>query len=375
MVPSKLHFFGIFFNEPGGSVGIRSEHSTYRRGFNIASQHTRFRKVGVRSLHSCSTKTTSHQDNTMPLHYAGSGSSNSILAARNVHKTSLSPSTEHSLPDKGNELSLDELESFLDGGDDPQPQRVRRGRWDIPDGRLDYRYPLYLEGMLKPACRGYLHLVCSVLVLPPALYYIVQECHGNLLGVMSSTLFVLSTALCYGCSAAYHVGSWSRDTEILLQKMDHAGIAAMSVGTFLPCIFLLFPAAEGTLFLLMLMAAFLYSIYGIVNLKPSVTALALIPAVSALFIPRMYVTFTSYEMTLYFIIVLLKAMGAAVFVVHKPDPFPNTFGYHEIFHCFVVTAGCGIYLCNYSIVRRVCNPYAHHIDAVEHLIDVLDFER
>ncbi len=302
---------------------------------------------------------------------SSSSSASGNLAARNVHKASTSSSLEAG---KANELSLDELESFLDGSEDPHPQRVRRGKWDIPDGRLDHRYPLYIEGMLKPACRGYLHLFCSFLVLPPSLYYLVQECHGNATGVMASTLFILSMFLCYGCSAAYHVGTWSRDTEIILQKMDHAGIAAMSVGTFLPCIILLFPAAEGAMFLLMLMAAFTYSIHGIVNLKPSVTALGLIPACSALFIPRMFTVLTSYEMTLYFVVVFLKLLGAAVFVTHKPDPFPNTFGYHEIFHCLVAIAGCGVYLCNYSIVRRICNPYAHHIDAVEHLFDVLAME-
>jgi hemolysin III len=38
---------------------------------------------------------------------------------------------------------------------------------------------------------------------------------------------------------------------------------------------------------------------------------------------------------------LLYTVGIPVLVLEKPDPWPRTFGYHEIWHTFTVAAaGC-----------------------------------
>ena len=49
----------------------------------------------------------------------------------------------------------------------------------------------------------------------------------------------------------------------------------------------------------------------------------------------------------------LQLIGLAIFTLEWPNPFPDVFGYHELFHCFVVIAGCCVYFCNWSIVRRI----------------------
>jgi hemolysin III len=35
---------------------------------------------------------------------------------------------------------------------------------------------------------------------------------------------------------------------------------------------------------------------------------------------------------------LLYTVGTVVFTTKKPDPWPTTFGYHEVWHAIVVTA-------------------------------------
>lgn len=35
---------------------------------------------------------------------------------------------------------------------------------------------------------------------------------------------------------------------------------------------------------------------------------------------------------------VLYSIGAAVYARKRPDPFPRTFGFHEVFHAFVVAA-------------------------------------
>ena len=35
---------------------------------------------------------------------------------------------------------------------------------------------------------------------------------------------------------------------------------------------------------------------------------------------------------------LLYTAGAVVYATQRPDPFPRTFGYHEVFHALVIAA-------------------------------------
>ena len=43
---------------------------------------------------------------------------------------------------------------------------------------------------------------------------------------------------------------------------------------------------------------------------------------------------------------VLYTLGAVVYAVHRPDPAPAVFGYHEIFHALVIAAAA----LQYSVV-------------------------
>jgi hypothetical protein len=215
---------------------------------------------------------------------------NTALLARSLYKSSIRSDQDHmTTNDADIEAFLSENDSFLkkDVGVGCIP---RRGEWDKPDGRLHYEYPLYCEGMPKPAFRGIFHLLCCF-IIPFGMWILVKESNGNAYSIVASVLYMLTNLWCYGASAMYHVGTWSAKTEILLQKLDHAGIAIMSVGTFLPTIVLLMPPQEGLLFLLLLMATCAKNIHGIVNLQPSLVDQVVVPATSVLFFYRLYEVF------------------------------------------------------------------------------------
>ena len=62
--------------------------------------------------------------------------------------------------------------------------------------------------------------------------------------------------------------------------------------------------------------------------------------------------------TVGFIFLLLggafHTIGAIVYGLKKPDPWPNTFGFHEIFHLCVV---CGI-ASHYAVIAFIALPAA-----------------
>jgi hypothetical protein len=74
---------------------------------------------------------------------------------------------------------------------------------------------------------------------------------------------------------------------------------------------------------------------------------------------------TDMEFNGVFVVIFLQLMGAYIFTKEYPDPWPTVFGYHEIFHIFVVLAGITVYLLNWSIIRRTCNPYSHELDVLQ----------
>ena len=49
---------------------------------------------------------------------------------------------------------------------------------------------------------------------------------------------------------------------------------------------------------------------------------------------------------------LVYSMGAAVYSLHRPDPWPTVFGYHEVFHALVVGAGLVFYAAVLDLVLR-----------------------
>jgi hemolysin III len=209
-----------------------------------------------------------------------------------------------------------------------------------------------------------LHLFCTML-LPFGLWHLVLEANGNPVGMAVATLYVLSNILCYGTSALYHVGRWSFQVEIFLQKLDHCAIAILSVGTFLPTNILLLEPTYGMPFLLFTITSCLWACYNIIHLRPSVTRQMLVAGSVLPFMPLLYYRMNRIEYTCALMTIVCKLIGVTIFQTQKPDPFPKVLGYHEVFHFFVVCAGVCVYLANWSIIRRVCNPYAHHTEITE----------
>jgi hemolysin III len=241
------------------------------------------------------------------------------------------------------------------------------------DGRLFQEYPLYVEGLEKPLCRGVGHLIFALL-LPFGMYHLIHEANGNFKGTIIAILYVSSNMFCYGFSSLLHIGKWSVRQEIFIQKMDHCGIAVLSCGTMLPVSCLLLDQKIGLLFTCISVSSCAWTCYNIWQLRPSafrqfVTAAALLP-----FIPFCWYRMNSIEFRSMICCCILQFFGMQVFTRGWPNPWPMVFGYHEVFHVFVIVSGMCVYLCNWSVIRRTCNPYAHRTEIIDIITNVLGLE-
>lgn len=154
-------------------------------------------------------------------------------------------------------------------------------------------------------------------------------------------VFGVSMIVLYAVSATYHIGRWQPRTERILRALDHANIYVLIAGTFTPmCVNVLEGSFRTTMLTVMwsiaaagvvlsvftehlprwLMAG-LYVAMGWIGvvLLPSFAALLPWPAVTLLLVGG-----------------LLYTVGAVVYALQRPDPYPQVFGYHEVFHLFVI---------------------------------------
>jgi hemolysin III len=190
---------------------------------------------------------------------------------------------------------------------------------------------------------------------------------GVLLGLTADTarertgviVFAAAVAVMFGLSALYHRGNWSDQLQRRMRALDHTGIFILIAGTY---------TAFG---LLVLDGAWRWSVLGIVwagaacavllnvawrsspHWLTGVLAIAL-GWVGAVVAPQFAGEIGAGGMTLVVAGGLAYTAGAVIFAMRRPNPYPTTFGYHEIFHVLVITAVA----CHYVAVAFFAVPGA-----------------
>lgn len=240
------------------------------------------------------------------------------------------------------------------------------------DDRLFPNELLYCEGMPRPALRGMLHLYCALL-LPFGFWHLVfNEGSSSPLAQFAAAVYLGGNLFCCVTSALYHVGKWSPSAEILLQKLDHCGIAVCSSGINFPAALLLLQWPWNFALAGLSTVTCAWTCWHVINRRPGVWRLIVNAAVIVLFMPLLF----GYEMTNLEVAcvcgnTLFQGIGVSIFVQRSPDPWPNVFGYHEVFHVFTLLGFASVYLCHWSIVHRTCNPYAYRLSVWDILMDAL----
>jgi hemolysin III len=195
--------------------------------------------------------------------------------------------------------------------------------------------------MRRPLLRGWFHLAAA----PVAAVGTVVLWRST--AVTSSRVTVAIFGAClvglYITSSIYHVPSWSARARAVLARIDGAMIVLTIVGTFTP---IGYHALDGTWRTASLTVAWLVALVAIGLIASPLRPPRWLRGVSAMAIGWLaIVPFTQIAGTLPLagngLIMLggvLYTLGALAYITRWPDPLPRWFGYHEIFHLFVIAA-------------------------------------
>lgn len=157
---------------------------------------------------------------------------------------------------------------------------------------------------------------------------------------------VYSLSLCglFGTSALYHRINWRNSrARMLMRRLDHSMIFLLIAGTVTPFALL---TMSGTWSTAILIAVWTGAALGIVielvwTTSPKwVSALIYIAVgwIGAVAFPHIVGSAGLWAGVLIAAGGVLYTTGAVIYATGRPDPNPALFGYHEIFHLFVIGA-------------------------------------
>jgi hemolysin III len=210
------------------------------------------------------------------------------------------------------------------------------------------------NGAAKPRLRGWLHALMFPLSIIAGIALVATAPTQE--GRISSAIFVTTAVLLFGVSALLHRGSWSDSTEDLLRRLDHANIYLIIAGTYTPFAVVALPAQEGRILLSIVwigaLAGVVFRVFWVTAPRWLSTALYVVVGwVAIFFIPELV---DGAGVTAVALIVLggvLYSLGAVVYAIKRPNPSPEYFGFHEVFHALTVGAFTAHYIAVWIVVH------------------------
>ncbi|HEX4205614.1 MAG TPA: hemolysin III family protein [Ktedonobacteraceae bacterium] len=205
------------------------------------------------------------------------------------------------------------------------------------------------EKTIKPLLRGWSHALAALasIILTVILCWLSR---GDLPRLISLLIFGLSMIELYTISALYHIVTWNAVRRQTLRALDHANIFVLIAGTYTP---LCFNILTGWVRVSILIVIWLLAILGVsmsvLTLKfPRWTSTALYIGMGWIVVLALPAFLSVLPWVAVATLVLggvLYTIGAVVYARKRPNPFPRVWGYHEIFHFFVITGSAAFAAC------------------------------
>lgn len=160
---------------------------------------------------------------------------------------------------------------------------------------------------------------------------------------LAAAVYGFSIALMLGVSALYHRGNWNAPVTRRLRRLDHTTIFVAIAGTYTPIALLalhgwIAEALLATVWAGALLGAMLEWAPVRVPRVLSTSVYVAVGWVAVIALPALWSTLGVLAFVGVLAGGLLYSLGAAVYARKRPDPFPQIFGFHEVFHAFVIAA-------------------------------------
>lgn len=215
----------------------------------------------------------------------------------------------------------------------------------------------FVPRKLRPRLRGVLHQYAFFVALAAATSLMLMARSGR--AAVAAAIYGGSLAALFGVSALYHRVTWSVRARRWMGRLDHAMIGLLIAGTFTPFgMLVLADTSAGRLLPLVWVGALAGILLHVVWFDAPAWVSALVYVIvgwsGVLGFPHLVDRLGWTPTLLMGLGGALYSAGAVVYALRRPNPAPDVFGYHEVFHALVIAAA----LAHYAVVAVYVLPGA-----------------
>ena len=201
---------------------------------------------------------------------------------------------------------------------------------------------------VKPRLRGVSHQFACFVALGAGAVLVALAPVG---AKLATAIYALALVSLFAISALYHRPTWSASARQRMRRLDHASIFLLIAGTYTPFCALGLDAEIGPRLLGIVWAGALagicQSLFWIQAPKVLVTLIYLVLGWALVpYTPELWRTVGPPGLILIVVGGVLYSVGAVIYALRRPDPLPQVFGYHEIFHALVIAAS----VCHFAAI-------------------------
>ena len=198
-----------------------------------------------------------------------------------------------------------------------------------------------------PRLRGLLHAWAFWFALAAAVTLIVVAPGAR--ARVAAVIYGIGLCALFGASATYHRWRGNPRWKPILRRVDHAAIFVFIAATSTPIALLVL---EPPLRTVVLVSTWTGAALGVAFTLAWLSAPRILAAgaylavgwVGVVAVPALLDRVGVAATVLFIAGGALYTLGAAVYATRRPDPWPSTFGFHEIFHVLVIAAAVAHYV-------------------------------
>jgi hemolysin III len=192
-----------------------------------------------------------------------------------------------------------------------------------------------------PRLRGLLHAYAFYVAAVAAAVLVILAPPGR--PRVAAAIYGAALCALFAASGLYHRWRWSPRWKPLLRRLDHSTIYLFIAATSTPIALLVL---EGTLRVVVLSSVWAGAVLGIAFALAWIDAPRLLVCgtylavgwAGVVAVPQLLDEVGVTPFALFLAGGVLYSAGAYIYAARRPDPWPRTFGFHELFHLLVIAA-------------------------------------
>lgn len=206
---------------------------------------------------------------------------------------------------------------------------------------------------------GLTHFIGFILALIGTVFLILKATSaGSTVHIVAFSIFGAGMIMIYLASALYHWLPLSKDGVAFMRRVDHMTIFFIIAATYTPICLIALKGLWGSS---ILASVWSFALVGLaikvfwMN-APRWLSTALYLLMGWLCVVAIWPLVVNLEAGALFWLVaggVFYSVGAVIYAVKRPDPFPRVFGFHEIFHVMVMMGTASHFVLMYVYIARI----------------------